>query len=101
MLVAIGHYLVNPSPSKYFVSVELYRCICHTANSERNDVEQLVLQYSLRGIPQRNWFFVPVRCPGCLVPTLPIVQASFGGASPYFLFGNLLVVPFMTMIWAI
>ena len=36
-----------------------------------------------------------------MVGYLTIVQLTFGGSSPYFLAGNLLVVPLITvMIWA-
>ena len=49
-----------------------------------------------------NWFFVTVQIAlTAWSSTLPIVQGTFGGASPYFLFVNLSVVPLIAvMIWA-
>ena len=104
MLVAIGHYLVNPSaPQSISFQLSYTAVFAILLTLQKNNVEQLLLQYSFRGHTRKgNWFFVPVQISlAAWSATLPIVQASFGGASPYFLFGNLLVVPFITaMIWA-
>ena len=104
MLVAIGHYLVNPkAPQSISYQLSYTAVFAILLALKRNDVEQLVLQYSFRGhIRKGNWFFVPIQISlAAWSATLPIVQGSFGGASPYFLFGNLLVVPLITvMIWA-
>lgn len=104
MLVAIGHYLVNPkAPQSISFQLSYTAVFAILLALKRNDVEQLVLQYSFKGHTRTgNWFFVPVQISlAAWSATLPIVQGSFGGASPYFLFGNLLVVPFITlMIWA-
>ncbi len=104
MLVAIGHYLVNPkAPQSISFQLSYTAVFAILLALKRNDVEQLVLKYSFKGHTRTgNWFFVPVQISlAAWSATLPIVQGSFGGASPYFLFGNLLVVPFITlMIWA-
>lgn len=104
MLVAIGHYLVNPSaPQSISFQLSYTAVFAILLALQKNNAEQLVLQYSFKGHTRTgNWFFVPVQISlAAWSATLPIVQGSFGGASPYFLFGNLLVVPFITlMIWA-
>ena len=68
-----------------------------------NKGEQLILHYSYRRIRKKgSWFFVPIQISlAAWSATLPIVHGAFGGSSPYFLAGNLLVVPLITlMIWA-
>jgi competence protein ComEC len=104
MLVAIGHYLVNPSaPQSISFQLSYTAVFAILLALQKNNAEQLLLQYSFRGHTRKgNWFFVPVQISlAAWSATLPIVQGAFGGSSPYFLFGNLLVVPLITlMIWA-
>jgi competence protein ComEC len=104
MIVAIGHYFVNPAAPRSLSFQLSYTAVFAILLALRKQKgEQLILHYSYRRIRKKgSWFFVPLQISlAAWSATLPIVQGAFGGSSPYFLAGNLLVVPLITiMIWA-
>ena len=104
MIVAIGHYFINPAAPRSFSFQLSYTAVFAILLALRKQKgEQLILHYSYRRIRKKgSWFFVPLQISlAAWSATLPIVQGAFGGSSPYFLAGNLLVVPLITiMIWA-
>lgn len=104
MLVAIGHYFINPSaPQSLSFQLSYVAVFAILLALRRHKGEELILHYSYkRSRKSGSWFFVPIQISlAAWSATLPIVQSAFGGSSPYFLAGNLLVVPLITlMIWA-
>jgi competence protein ComEC len=104
MIVAIGHYFVNPAAPRSLSFQLSYTAVFAILLALRKQKgEQLILHYSYRRIRKKgSWLFVPLQISlAAWSATLPIVQGAFGGSSPYFLAGNLLVVPLITiMIWA-
>lgn len=104
MLVAIGHYFVNPqAPQSISFQLSYTAVFAILLVLKRNKAEQMLLQYSYKvNSSSGKWFFVPVQISlAAWSATLPLVQGTFGGSSPYFLAGNLLIVPLITfMIWA-
>ena len=104
MIVAIGHYFINPAAPRTLSFQLSYTAVFAILLALRKGKgEQLILHYSYRRIRKKgSWFFVPIQISlAAWSATLPIVQGAFGGSSPYFLAGNLLVVPLITlMIWA-
>ena len=104
MIVAVGHYLINPAAPRSLSFQLSYTAVFAILLALRKQKgEQLILHYSYRHIRKKgSWLFVPLQISlAAWSATLPIVQGAFGGSSPYFLAGNLLVVPLITiMIWA-
>ena len=104
MLVAVGHYLINPrAPQRLSFQLSYVAVFAILLALRKHKGEELILHYSYkRSRKKGSWFFVPIQISlAAWSATLPIVQSAFGGASPYFLAGNLLVVPLITvMIWA-
>lgn len=104
MIVAIGHYFINPAaPSSLSFQLSYIAVFAILLALRKQKGEQLILHYSYRRIRKKgSWLFVPLQISlAAWSATLPIVQGAFGGSSPYFLAGNLLVVPLITiMIWA-
>ena len=104
MIVAVGHYLINPAAPRSLSFQLSYTAVFAILLALRKQKgEQLILHYSYRRIRKKgSWLFVPLQISlAAWSATLPIVQGAFGGSSPYFLAGNLLVVPLITiMIWA-
>ena len=103
MIVAVGHYFINPAAPRSLSFQLSYTAVLpfywHCESKRRTAHLALQLQaYSQKG----SWLFVPLQISlAAWSATLPIVQGAFGGSSPYFLAGNLLVVPLITiMIWA-
>lgn len=104
MLVAVGHFIINPDAPKslsFQLSYTAVFAILMALQYHKN--EALILHYSYK---RSNRFgsivFVPFQISlAAWSATLPLVQRSFGGSSPYFLVGNLVFVPMITiMIWA-
>lgn len=104
MIVAVGHYFINPAAARSLSFQLSYTAVFAILLALRKQKgEQLILHYSYRRIRKKgSWLFVPLQISlAAWSATLPIVQGAFGGSSPYFLAGNLLVVPLITiMIWA-
>ena len=104
MIVAVGHYFINPAaPRSLSFQLSYTAVFAILLALRKRKGEQLILHYSYRRIRKEgSWLFVPVQISlAAWSATLPIVQGAFGGSSPYFLAGNLLVVPLITiMIWA-
>ena len=104
MIVAVGHYFINPAAPRSLSFQLSYTAVFAILLALRKQKgEQLILHYSYRRIRNKgSWLFVPLQISlAAWSATLPIVQGAFGGSSPYFLAGNLLVVPLITiMIWA-
>ena len=104
MIVAIGHYFINPAAPRTLSFQLSYTAVFAILLALRKGKgEQLLLHYSYRRIRKKgSWFFVPIQISlAAWSATLPIVEGAFGSSSPYFLAGNLLVVPLITiMIWA-
>ncbi len=86
MLVAIGHYLVNPSaPQSISFQLSYTAVFAILLTLQKNNVEQLLLQYSFRGHSQRELVFVPVQISLAAWSGNPSYRSrAFGGASPYF-----------------
>jgi competence protein ComEC len=104
MLVAVGHYLIDPTaPQSLSFQLSYVAVFAILLALRKHKGEELILHYSYKHSRKKgSWFFVPVQISlAAWSATLPIVQSAFGGSSPYFLAGNLLVVPLITvMIWA-
>jgi ComEC/Rec2-related protein len=104
MLVAVGHYFINPkAPESLSFQLSYVAVFAILLALRKHKGEELILHYSYkRSRNNSSWFFVPIQISlAAWSATLPIVQSAFGGSSPYFLAGNLLVVPLITlMIWA-
>ena len=104
MLVAVGHYIVDPTaPQSLSFQLSYVAVFAILLALRKHKGEELILHYSYkRSRKKGSWFFVPIQISlAAWSATLPIVQLAFGGSSPYFLAGNLLVVPLITvMIWA-
>ena len=103
MLVAIGHYFIDPTaPQSLSFQLSYVAVFAILLALRKHKGEELILHYSYkRSRKKGSWFFVPIQISlAAWSATLPIVQSAFGGSSPYFLAGNLLVVPLITMmIW--
>ena len=103
MLVAVGHFFVDPTaPQSLSFQLSYVAVFAILLALRKHKGEELILHYSYkRNRKKGNWFFVPIQISlAAWSATLPIVQSAFGGSSPYFLAGNLLVVPLITlMIW--
>lgn len=104
MLVAVGHYIMEPTvPQSLSFQLSYVAVFAILLTLRKHKGEELILHYSYKSSrKQGSWFFVPIQISlAAWSATLPIVQLAFGGASTYFLVGNLLVVPLITVfIWA-
>ena len=104
MLVAVGHYFINPEAPKSLSFQLSYTAVFAILLAlQKHKGKTLILHYEYKhSRKQGTWFFVPLQISlAAWSATLPLVQNAFGGASPYFLAGNLVVVPLITlMIWA-
>ena len=94
----------QPSCTEQLVlSAQLYSGFCHFTGIAKAKRRAAHLALQLQAYSQkRELAFVPLQISlAAWSATLPIVQGAFGGSSPYFLAGNLLVVPLIIiMIWA-
>ena len=104
MVVALGHYFVDPT-SPHSLSFQLsYAAVfailiaLRGSSLDHFTVDFTVAKSKSKGLDR---LLLPAQISlAAWTATLPIVQHHFGGASPYFLVGNLIAVPLLTVsIW--
>lgn len=102
MLMVILAYLVNPNIGASLGFQLSYAAVFGILLAIRSSPwAQFIQGYTLEKKPKAPAWLASVQISlAAWTATLPIVQHHFGGASPYFLLGNLLVVPlYMLFIW--
>ncbi len=105
MLVAIGHFFVDPSAPRSLSFQLSYTAVFAILIALRGtSLDQFTVDFSPPSVKTSRIekALLPVHISlAAWSATLPIVQHHFSGASPYFLIGNLAVVPLYTLsIWA-
>ena len=91
MLVAVGHYFVDPTaPQSLSFQLSYVAVFAILLALRKHKGEELILHYSYkRSRKKGSWFFVPIQISlAAWSATLFIVQSAFGGSSPYFLAGG-------------
>jgi len=102
MLMVILAYLMNPNIGASLGFQLSYAAVFGILLAIRSSPwAQFIQGYTLEKKPKAPAWLATVQISlAAWTATLPIVQYHFGGASPYFLLGNLLVVPmYMLFIW--
>ena len=102
MLMVIVAYFMNPAIGASLGFQLSYAAVFGILLAlRRSPWAQFIQAYSLEKKPKAPAWLVTVQISlAAWTATLPIVQYHFGGASPYFLVGNLCIVPvYMFFIW--
>ena len=101
--VAVGHFFVNPeSPSTVSFQLSYAAVFAILLAMRKTGGGDVVLEYSFASLKKPlSWLLTPVQLSlAAWSATLPLVQATFGGASPYFLISNVFLVPLIVaFIW--
>ena len=104
MLVAVGHFLVDPTAPRSLSFQLSYTAVFAILLALRgSSLDGFTVDFSTpkSSTTRLQKLLLPVHISlAAWAATLPIVQYHFSGASPYFLIGNLLLVPVYTLsIW--
>lgn len=105
MLIGVCHFLIDPSaPSSLSFQLSYTAVLAILWGLQPTPFNNLVQDFATNTIKASRLekLLLPVYISlAAWSATLPIVQHHFSGASPYFLIGNLAVVPVLTLfIWA-
>lgn len=102
-VVAIGHFFVNPkAPTSVSFQLSYVAVFAILFTMRKTGGDRIVLEYSFASFKKPlSWLFTPLQLSlSAWSATLPLVQATFGGASPYFLISNVFFVPLIVaFIW--
>ena len=101
--VAVGHFFVNPkAPTTVSFQLSYAAVFAILFAMRKTGGGDVVLEYSFASLKKPlSWLLTPVQLSlAAWSATLPLVQATFGGASPYFLISNVFLVPIIVaFIW--
>ena len=104
MVVALSHYFVDPTaPHSLSFQLSYAAVFAILIALKGSSLEHFTVDFSTARSTSKwlDRLLLPIQISlAAWSATLPIVQHHFGGASPYFLAGNLVAVPLLTVgIW--